>query len=204
MEPPAFHVARLVALNDAGLQEVLVLQDQEAMQHFLGRMLEKERRKAEDTRIHLMAARALCVGVRLESYSWLLSDVLECPVAPLRVDTGTTTCTFGTTHRPGKRRVGLKKYWLFQAASEGCLACVQRYLEKEGVASSDVSETHGYSVLDWSLWAQKQGVSGSEVVTEYLQRNWLDIPCQTSDKNAEAVARQRRLSSEVQGGTAKT
>ena len=48
MENTLFRVAYLAALHAAGLDQVLVLQDQEAMQHFLGRMLEAEGRKAAD------------------------------------------------------------------------------------------------------------------------------------------------------------
>ena len=35
---------------------------------------------------------------------------------------------------------------------------MQRFQEDNKVAyASDVSESQGYSVLDWSLWAQKDG-----------------------------------------------
>ena len=38
-------------------------------------------------------------------------------------------CVPGRTHMPKRGRRRERKYWLFEAASQGCLRCVKHYLE---------------------------------------------------------------------------
>ena len=72
------------------------------------------------------------------------------------------------------KRTGLRKYFLFTAASDGCVQCVRRLLE-EGVPPSALSESCKYSALDFAAWeitqARKKGCAapGCEAVVEFLQ-----------------------------------
>ena len=70
---------------------------------------------------------------------------------------------------------------------------MQRLLEDMDVNPCDVSESEGYSVLDWSLWAESKGVEGAGAVTDYLLDKWLETPC----RNMEAAARRRGLAKEI-------
>ena len=80
-------------------------------------------------------------------------------------------------HRPPKRHAHLKHYWLFQAASDGCLECVKHFLKKNEVDPFCVSETQEYTVLDMAKWAQYRGVEGAKEVVKYLLQTYPRMPC---------------------------
>ena len=77
-------------------------------------------------------------------------------------------CSPGETHVPSTRRRQQRKYWLFQAASEGCLRCVRHFVEAEGVDPASESDTNGWTALDFAVWAREHGDVGSEEVETYL------------------------------------
>ena len=78
-------------------------------------------------------------------------------------------CIPGASHRPSKRQRSQRKYWLFAAASAGCLRCVRHYVEEESVDPGSKSDTHGWTVLDFAVWAKDQGVADAEDVETYLK-----------------------------------
>ena len=77
-------------------------------------------------------------------------------------------CTPGVSHPPTKRRRALRKYWLFGAARAGCLRCVRHYIDVEGVDPASKSDTHGWSALDFAVWARQQGVVGAAEVETFM------------------------------------
>ena len=86
-----------------------------------------------------------------------------------------SACRPGESHPPSSRRSGVRKYWLFAAAGQGCRECVAYYLEKEMVHPMSESENNHYTVRDWALWAKKQGKPGADDLLAYLE-NWPMIP----------------------------
>ena len=90
-----------------------------------------------------------------------------------------TVCS-ANAHRPkNKQKRADRRYWLFEAASSGCIPCVSRLLEQEGVDPTAVSLCHGYSALDFALWGQSQGSPQAGDVASYLQAQYPHMPCQT-------------------------
>ena len=79
-------------------------------------------------------------------------------------------CIPGVSHRPSRRRCHLPQYWLFRAASDGCLPCVQRLLHEDGVDIHGTSLTQAYTALDFAMWARQQGVTGADAVVTFLSR----------------------------------
>ena len=73
---------------------------------------------------------------------------------------------------------------------------MRRFLEQDLASPLDISESQGYSVLDFSLWAEDQGVEGAKAVTEYVLARWPEIPC----RNREVLARRRGLCQEITDG----
>ena len=91
------------------------------------------------------------------------------------------SCIPGEAHRPSKRRCLQPRYWLYQAASEGCLPCVQRLVRDGVVDVRCTSENQGYSALDFAKWAHSQGVAGAEEVAAFLaQETAVDAASQSS------------------------
>ena len=77
-------------------------------------------------------------------------------------------CIRGEAHRPNKHRCSLPEYWLFGAASDGCLPCVQRMVHDEGVDARSTSMHMKYTALDFANWATERGVAGAREVAAYL------------------------------------
>ena len=75
-----------------------------------------------------------------------------------------TACVPGESHKPAGQRRGDPRYWMFKAASDGCLPCVRHFLEHEKVHPDSRSQSQGYTVLDWAVWAREQGRPGAEAV----------------------------------------
>ena len=69
-------------------------------------------------------------------------------------------CIRGEAHHPGKRRRLLPRYWLYQAASDGCLPCVQRLVREDGIDPHSTSESQGNTALACAVWAKQKGVAG--------------------------------------------
>ena len=71
---------------------------------------------------------------------------------------------------------GVPKDDLCYAAYKGCLCCVRRLLAERKVNPCHALESQGYSVLDWSLWAERSGVEGADAVTQYILNRWPNTP----------------------------
>ena len=67
-------------------------------------------------------------------------------------------CVSGKIHMPAPAKAGQRKYLMFQSAYEGCLQCVQAYLER-GVDIQSKSDWCSYSVLDWAKYGVTEGVA---------------------------------------------
>ena len=78
-------------------------------------------------------------------------------------------CTPGASHAPSKAKRDNREYWLFQAASDGCLPCVKHFLDVENVDPSAMSATQRYTALDFASYAHSRGVAGADAVAEFLR-----------------------------------
>ena len=80
-------------------------------------------------------------------------------------------CSGPESHVPPRRHRGKRTYVLFRAAEDGCLKCVRKLLEEEKVDISAVSETKGYSALDFAEWGVKKGSSSEgDAVVKFLRK----------------------------------
>ena len=62
-----------------------------------------------------------------------------------------TPCVPGVSHQPACNRLDDPRYWLYNAAWDGCLPCVRRFLEQDKVDPESRSHSQGYTVLDWAV-----------------------------------------------------
>ena len=77
-------------------------------------------------------------------------------------------------YRKQKRR---KEDDLFQAAEDGCLRCVRRFLESEPkVLPYAISAPESYTVTDFAKYALQKHTAGADAVVKYLEKYWSDIP----------------------------
>ena len=68
-----------------------------------------------------------------------------------------------------KRNNDDPNYRLYEAAADGCLECVRKLVEIEGVDPSRGSKNRGYTVMDWAQHSLDQGKStGCQEVLQYL------------------------------------
>ena len=72
-------------------------------------------------------------------------------------------------HAPSKNRRGQPKYWLFNAASDGCVICVARMIEVEKVPASSVSDSHNYTVMSFAQYGMEKNFEGCGDVVKYLR-----------------------------------
>ena len=84
------------------------------------------------------------------------------------------------THRIRcKARQYKPTYLLFQAASDGCAACVRDLLEGKTplgyVDSMSQSDSNRYTVKDFAEFASQKGVHGAEEVCSYLSSRWPQV-----------------------------
>ena len=79
------------------------------------------------------------------------------------------TMRAGTSHPPRRQDRTARKYFMFEAASQGCVECVKHYLEVEGVDTASESDTMHYTVLDWAEWANSREVPGAADVVAYVR-----------------------------------
>ena len=86
-------------------------------------------------------------------------------------------CPEGKDHCPKSHEERKQiKEWLFLAAVQGCLPCVQHCLEEIGpdFVQSDNSEL---TVMDWAQRGVDQAVDGAQEVVGYLTSEWhMDLP----------------------------
>ena len=114
--------------------------------------------------------------MQLQTYVPRHGAQASAPGPPLPVEPCTPNCE---AHKPkSARRAAQRKYWLFQAASDGCLPCVKYLLEMQGVDPMSLSDSQSYSALDWSLHGAEEGRSEAALVTKYLREHWPQCPCQ--------------------------
>lgn len=78
-----------------------------------------------------------------------------------------TACP-STAHVPSTRP-GNRIYWLFQAAQEGCLECVRRLVEEEGLDVDSKSQTQGWSALSFAEWGRDKFGNDTTDVRAYLE-----------------------------------
>ena len=83
-------------------------------------------------------------------------------------------CALGKLHMPSSAKAGQRKYFMFQSAYEGCLHCVQAYLER-GVDIQSKSDWCSYSVLDWAKYGVTEGVATSNEVVNYLEKEFRSL-----------------------------
>ena len=78
-------------------------------------------------------------------------------------------CSCGKDHTPksSARRQDIR-YWMFQAAFQGCLPCVQQCIEVIGVDSRIQSWHENYTAMSWAQWGREHHVPGTEEVVAYL------------------------------------
>ena len=100
-------------------------------------------------------------------------------------------CSPGVSHPPSKRQRPHRKYWLFGAASAGCLRCVRHYVENEGVEPLSKSDSHGWTSLDFAVWAGQQGVVGAKEVEAYLKKDHLVDPESAEGPGMKMMLRQK-------------
>ena len=62
-------------------------------------------------------------------------------------------------------------YFLFTAAEHGCLACVKKLIQEEGVCANSKSLNNQYTALDFAEWFEEKGdnPSGCAEVAAYLR-----------------------------------
>ena len=78
-------------------------------------------------------------------------------------------CSCGKDHTP--KTVARRKeirYWMFQAAFQGCLPCVQQCIEVIGVDPYIQSCHEKYTAKSWAQWGHENDVPGTEEVVAYL------------------------------------
>ena len=90
-------------------------------------------------------------------------------------------CTPGENHPREKKQKQknehLPEYWLFRAAEEGCLQCVQHFLQEvDGPYTG--SENQGWTVLAWASWGLTKGQKGAQEVVNYLRATYPTLPFQ--------------------------
>ena len=82
-------------------------------------------------------------------------------------------CPFGKSHHPHTAfRCTHVKEWLYEAAYDGCLSCVQYAIEKDAINIHHpeyLSDHKNYSVLDWANFAVKHNVQGAKEVALFLE-----------------------------------
>ena len=93
---------------------------------------------------------------------------------------------------PHRAHIQLNKYYLFTAAREGCLRCVQTYLEVKTIHPLSVSDSNWYSVLDFAHYAVERKRPGATAVVSYLRSTWSCIPLQQNITTPDARRKLRK------------
>ena len=87
-----------------------------------------------------------------------------------------TRVTCGDDQQLDEESRGAPNVDLSYAAHNVCPSCVRCLLEERKVNPCHASDSQGYSVLDWSLWAERSGVEGADAVTQYIFTGWSNAP----------------------------
>jgi hypothetical protein len=120
-----------------------------------------DRADSGDKTEHHMASRARC--------DQELPPVSTCP-----------PCKKGGTHNATRARRGRPEYEFFQAATDGCLACVRKELEdSRSVAPDILSDSQKWSVRDCAKFSMQKDVPGASEVCAYLESYWAHVPLST-------------------------
>ena len=81
-------------------------------------------------------------------------------------------------HMPGKKKIQtlsleqFNGYCLLHAAQDGCLQCVQHWIDTKGVDVHFKSTNQGHNAMDFILWAQKKKMvcdGAAELLISYLK-----------------------------------
>ena len=81
-------------------------------------------------------------------------------------------CASGRIHKPSAAERRDLKYFMFQAAYEGCVECVKTYISVKRVNVQSTSEHRCFTVLDWAKEGVRKNVNGARVVLEYLKSQY--------------------------------
>ena len=83
-------------------------------------------------------------------------------------------CADWRKHKPKKNQNN--DYWLLNAASVGCLQCVRRFIEKDGMSAKVESANQKYTLLDCAIWARDHyGIEAAADVITYLTDNFPSV-----------------------------
>ena len=147
---------------------------------FIGRMMEELGvRHPEEKCVREVAERAHATGAYPKACTWTLSDLhqhLRQAKPSSSRGAEVCKCLHGKNQQLDEKSRGPPKDDLCYAAYKGCLCCVRRLLEERKVNPCHALESQGYSVLDWSLWAERSGVEGADAVTQYILNRWPNTP----------------------------
>ena len=81
-------------------------------------------------------------------------------------------CTPGWSHIPPLKRQHLREYWVFWAALEGCLTCVQYFLREDGMSPYNSSSSGSLTILDFAQWGEQLGNEGAFAMKVFLRTQW--------------------------------
>ena len=160
--------------------EMLATKNLAALVVFIGRLMEElgVRHPAEKC-VREVAERAHATGPVPKAYKWIMND-LHPYLQPAKPSSSRAPeeckCLHGKDQQLMEKSRGVPKDDLCYAAYKGCLCCVRRLLEERKVNPCHALESQGYSVLDWSLWAERSGVEGADAVTQYILNRWPNTP----------------------------
>ena len=123
--------------------------------------------------------RSLLFNASICYFSSSVGSVLAAPTQGLSTMALATLCPGpDSAHVPTQKsflKGGERKYFLFRAASDGCVQCVRKLLD-EGVSPHAESQSCKYTAIDFASWevaqASKNGRSapGCEQVVAFLQQ----------------------------------
>ena len=117
-------------------------------------------------------------------------------------DAGLMACVPGVSHQPQDAvRARERKYWLFQAAWDGCLCCVKHFLEGKIVQPQEISNSSGFSALDWALYGQENEREGADEVVAYLQSEWPTMPHKKPNRKRCSGRKRNKCSSAAAGSS---
>ena len=82
------------------------------------------------------------------------------------------------------------------------MCCVKHFLEGKIVQPQEISNSSGFSALDWALYGQENEREGAEEVVAYLQCEWPTMPHKKSDRKRRSG--RKRKNAAVQQRAART
>ena len=91
-------------------------------------------------------------------------------------DGPTSFCPNGSHPALNKRKQAELKYRMFHAAADGCLPCVQHFIETMKVNPDARSDTCCWTVADWALEAAAARGKSTAHVRAYMREKWGQCP----------------------------